>query len=50
MDLELDLLADLNVQEHDGLESSLIADARNPDRVRPGAMLRAGNRQGEAVV
>lgn len=28
----------------------LIADARDPDRIRPGAMLLAGNPQGRAVV
>jgi hypothetical protein len=50
MDLELDLVADLNAQDDDGLGWSVIADARDPDRVRPGAMLLAGNSQGRAVV
>jgi hypothetical protein len=50
MDLEVDLVADLNAQDDDGLGWSLIADARDPDRVRPGAMLLAGNPQGRAVV
>jgi hypothetical protein len=50
MDLEVDVVADLNAQDDDGLGWSLIADARDPDRVRPGAMLLAGNSQGRAVV
>jgi hypothetical protein len=50
MDLELDLVADLNAQDDDGLGWTVIADARNPDRVLPGAMLLAGNTQGRAVV
>ena len=50
MDLEVELVADLNARDDDGLGWSLIADARDPDRVRPGAMLLAGNSQGRAVV
>ncbi|HVF20851.1 MAG TPA: hypothetical protein VNA14_11505 [Mycobacteriales bacterium] len=50
MDLELDLVADLNAQDDDGLGWSTLADARDPSRVRPGAMLLAGNRYGQAVV
>lgn len=50
MDLELDLVADLNAQDDDGLGWSLLADARDPGRVRPGAMLLAGNEEGRAVV
>lgn len=50
MDLELDLVADLNAQDDDGLGWSSLADARDPSRVRPGAMLLAGNRYGQAVV
>lgn len=50
MDLELDLLADLNAQDDDGLGWSLLSDAKDPGRVRPGAMLLAGNEQGRAVV
>ena len=50
MDLEVDLVADLNAQDDDGLGWSLLTDARDPDRVRPGAMLLAGNSQGRAVV
>lgn len=50
MDQELDLTADLNAQDDDGLGWSTLADARDPARVRPGAMLLAGNRAGQAVV
>lgn len=50
MDLEVDLVADLNAQDDDGLGWSLLTDARHPDRVRPGAMLLAGNPQAMAVV
>ncbi len=47
---DLDLVADLNAQDDDGLGWSLLADAHAPARVRPGAMLLAGNRQAQAVV
>lgn len=47
---DLDLVADLNAQDDDGLGWSTIADAASPDRVRPGAMLLAGNDQARAVV
>jgi len=50
MDLEVDLVADLNAQDDDGLGWSLLSDARDRDSVRPGAMLLAGNMQGRAVV
>jgi hypothetical protein len=50
MDLELDLTADLNAQDDDGLGWSTLAEARDPALVRPGAMLLAGNRHGQAVV
>ena len=50
MDLEVDLVADLNAQDDDGQGWSLLTDARHPDRVRPGAMLLAGNPQAMAVV
>jgi hypothetical protein len=46
----LDLIADLNAQDDDGLGWSTLADARDPAQVRPGAMLLAGNRQAQAVV
>lgn len=47
---DLDLVADLNAQDDDGLGWSTLADAVTPDRVRPGAMLLAGNDQARAVV
>jgi hypothetical protein len=50
MDTELDLLADLNAQDDEGLGWSTVSEARDPARVRPGAMLLAGNRFGRAVV
>ena len=50
MKLELDLEADLNAQNDEGLGWSTLRDARDPSRVTPGAMLLAGNSQGCAVV
>ncbi len=50
MDHDIDLTADLNAQDDDGLGWSTLADARDHSRVRPGAMLLAGNRYGRAVV
>src|SRR4051794_15345721 len=47
---DLDLIADLNDQDDDGLGWSTLADAAAPERVRPGAMLLAGNSQAHAVV
>lgn len=47
---ELDLIADLNAEDDDGLAWSTLADARDPSRVRAGALLLAGNRQAQAVV
>lgn len=47
---DVDLLADLNAQDDDGLGWSTLSDAHAPDRVVPGAMLLAGNRNGQAVV
>ena len=47
---DLDLRADLNAQDDDGLGWSTLANAVVPDRVRPGAMLLAGNNQAQAVV
>lgn len=46
----LDLVADLNAQDDDGLGWSTLADARTPSRVRVGAVLLAGNRLARAVV
>ena len=40
---DLDLEADLNAQDDEGLGWSTLADAIAPDRVRPGAMLLAGD-------
>ena len=50
MDLDIDLTADLNAQDDDGLGWSTLADARRPERVRPGVMLLAGNDAARAVV
>lgn len=47
---DLDLVADLDAQDDDGLGWSTLADAATPDRVCPGAMLLAGNSQAQAVV
>ncbi len=47
---DLDLVADLNAQDDDGLGWSTLTDAHAPERVRPGAMLFAGNSQAQAVV
>jgi len=47
---DLDLIADLNAQDDDGLGWSTLADATAPGRVRSGAMLLAGNTQAQAVV
>ncbi|MCU0268469.1 MAG: hypothetical protein MUF83_07455 [Acidimicrobiales bacterium] len=46
----LELIADLNDQDDDGLGWSTLADAATPDRVSRGAMLLAGNSQAQAVV
>jgi hypothetical protein len=50
MDDRIDLVADLNAQDDDGLGWSTLGEAKNPDRVWPGAMLLAGNAAGRAVV
>ncbi len=47
---DLDLVADLNAQDDDGLGWSTLADAHAPEWVRSGAMLLAGNSQAQAVV
>ncbi len=46
----LDLVADLNAQDDDGLGWSTLADAHAPEPVRSGAMLLTGNSQALAVV
>ena len=47
---EINLIADLNAQDDEGLGWSTLADAREPARVVPGAMLLAGNDAARAVV
>jgi hypothetical protein len=49
-DHDIDLTADLNAQDDDRLGWSTLSHASDPSRVRPGAMLLAGNRHGRAVV
>ncbi len=46
----VDLVADLNAEDDDGRGWSTLADARDPERVTPGAMLLAGNAAAQAVV
>lgn len=46
----VDLVADLNAQDDDGLGWSCIDEAAHPDRIRVGSMLLAGNSQAQAVV
>src|SRR5260370_22291322 len=50
MDPQIDLVADLNAEDDEGLGWSTLSDARNASRVRPGGMLAAGNRHAQAVV
>jgi hypothetical protein len=50
MEADVDLIADLNAQDDDGLGWSVMADARHPERLRPGTMLLAGNSHAQAVV
>ena len=50
MDPEIDLVADLNAGDDDGLGWSTLGEASNPAGIRPGVMLVAGNRQAQAVV
>ncbi len=47
---ELDVIADLNAEDDDGLGWSTLSDARDTGLVRPGAMLLAGNESARAVV
>ena len=47
---ELDVIADLNAEDDDGLGWSTLSDPRDADRARPGAMLLAGNESAKAVV
>lgn len=48
--MDIDLTADLNAQDDDGLGWSTVADAHDRGCVRPGVMLLAGNPHGQAVV
>ena len=50
MDPEIDLVADLNAEDDEGLGWSVLSDARDAYQVRPGAVLMAGNRYAKAVV
>lgn len=50
MDPDVDLIADLNAQDDDGLGWTTLREARDASRVRPGAMLLAGNGSARAVV
>jgi hypothetical protein len=50
MDPEIDLIADLNAEDDEGLGWSVMSDARDASQVRPGVLLVAGNRSGQAVV
>ena len=50
MDPQIDLVADLNAEDDDGLGWSTLAGARDAARVRPGVMLVAGNQPAQAVV
>ena len=47
---DVDLVADLNAQDDDGLGWSTRSEAVAPERVLPGAMLLAGDSQAQAVV
>lgn len=47
---QIDRAADVNSPDDDGLSWSTLDDARDRSRVRPGAMLQAGDRAGQAVV
>ena len=47
---QIELRADLNAQDDDGNGWSLLANARDPNSVRIGVMLLAGNSQAVAVV
>lgn len=47
---DIDLDADLNAQDDDGLGWSTLDDARVPERIVAGRMVLAGNKYGQAVV
>ena len=50
MEPQIDLVADLNAEDDEGLGWSTLNDARDAAQVRPGVMLVAGNSQAKAVV
>ena len=50
MDSHIDLVADLNDEDDEGLGWSTLGEASNPAGIRPGVMLVAGNRQAQALV
>ena len=50
MEPRIDLAADLNDEDDEGLGWSTLSDASDPARIRPGVMVVAGNRQAQAVV
>jgi len=47
---ELDVIADLNAEDDDGLGWSTLSDACDTERVRSGVMLLVGNESAKAVV
>ena len=50
MESRIDLAADLNDEDDEGLGWSTLAEASEPANIRPGVMLVAGNPQAQAVV
>lgn len=50
MERALDLIADLNAMDDDGIGWSTLSDAADPSQVVVGAMLLAGNEMARAVV
>src|ERR1700734_2808366 len=50
MEPRIDLAADLNGEDDEGLGWSTLSEARDPGRIRPGMILVAGKRQAQAVV
>jgi hypothetical protein len=44
MEPRIDLAADLNDEDDEGLGWSTLSEAHDPGRIRPGVMLVAGNR------
>ena len=50
MESRIDLAADLNEEDDEGLGWSTLSDAHDPGRIRPGVMLVVGNPQAQAVV